>query len=193
MPCSPITGLIIAGGLARRMGGIDKGLQHWHARPLLAHVIERFAPQVGPLWLNVNHHAENHASFGLPMIADIFPGYAGPLAGLHAGLTLCTTPLLACTPCDTPLLPLDLVERLHTALETGHADIAVATAAGRSHPAFLLCRRDVLPNLENFLAQGGRRIGAWQDTANVTFVDFADEHAFANINTLEELNSLETP
>lgn len=186
-----MTGLIVAGGRARRMGGADKGLQTFAGRPLLAHVIERFAPQVDSLLLNVNHHAAAYAGFGLPLIGDAIPDYAGPLAGLHAGLQTCATPLLACVPCDAPLLPVDLVARLRAGLEAEEAELAVAMAGGRMQHAFMLCRRELLVSLTDFLASGERRIGAWLDGLKVARVPFADEAAFANINTLEELQNLE--
>lgn len=188
---SQLTGLIVAGGLARRMGGADKGLQAFAGRPLLAHVIERFAPQVGSVLLNVNHNAAAYARFGCPLVADALEGYAGPLAGLAAALARCETPLLACVPCDAPFLPHDLVARLWHGLDAGCAQIAVARAGGRVQRAFMLCRREVLPGLEAFLAGGGREVGQWQAADACAEVDFADGAAFANINTLEELKRLE--
>ncbi len=186
-----ITGLIIAGGLARRMGGSDKGLQLLHGKPLLAHVIERFAPQVGRLLLNANHNAAAYAAFGYPLIADTLEGYAGPLAGLQAGLAQCATPLLATVPCDTPFLPRDLVARLHAALDAAQAQLAVAKTAGWTQPTFMLCRREVLPSLNAFLAEGECKVGRWYATLDAVEVPFADEGAFANINTLEELEQFE--
>lgn len=190
-----ITGLIIAGGLARRMGGADKGLQLLAGRPLLAHVIERLSPQLagGPLLLNANHHAAAYAAFGLPVIRDMNADYAGPLAGLQAGLQACRTPLLVCVPCDAPRLPMNLVDHLLAALQAEQADVAVALADGRQQALFMLCRREVLAGLTDFLAAGERKVGAWlrMPTLKVAEVDFADAAAFANINTLEELQILE--
>ncbi len=190
-PSSAITGLIIAGGLARRMGGVDKGLQPLGGRPLLAHVIERFAPQVDHLLINANHNGAAYAAFGYPLVADAIPGYAGPLAGLHAGLTACTTPLLASVPCDSPFLPRDFVARLRAALDLAGAQLAVARAGAHRHHAFMLCRREVLPGLTAYLDGGGRKIGLWYESLDVVEVPFADEEAFANINTLEELREYE--
>lgn len=188
---SAISGLIIAGGLARRMGGVDKGLQLLGGRPLLAHVIERFAPQVDTLIINANHQPEDYAAFGCPLIADALTGYAGPLAGLQAGLLACTTPLLATVPCDSPFLPRDLVARLHEALTRTGAQLAVATAGSHRHHAFMLCRRELLPGLTAYLESGGRRIGLWYEGIDVVEVAFEDAEAFANINTLEELREYE--
>lgn len=186
-----VTGLIIAGGLARRMGGADKGLQLLGGRPLLAHIIERLAPQVDALLLNANHHTAAYAGFDLPLVSDVTPGYAGPLAGLQAGLQTCTTPLLACVPCDAPLLPTNLVDCLWAGLAAEHAELAVVVADGRQQAAFMLCRREVLRGLSDFLNAGERKVGAWLETLKVARVDFADAAAFANINTLEELQILE--
>lgn len=189
-----ITGLIIAGGLARRMGGSDKGMQLLHGKPLLAHVIERFAAQVDRLLINANHNPAAYAAyaaFGYPLVADTLEGYAGPLAGLQAGLAQCTTPLLATVPCDTPFLPRELVARLHAALDAAPAQLAVATTAGWTQHTFMLCRREVLPGLTAFLATGERSIGRWYATLDAVEVPFADEAAFANINTLEELEQFE--
>lgn len=186
-----ITGLVLAGGLGRRMGGVDKGLQRFHGDPMVAHVIRRFAPQVDTLIVNANQNIEQYAAFGYPVIPDVIPGHAGPLAGLHAGLNACVTPLLVTSPCDSPLLPFDLVARLHDALERTGADLAVPRTGDQSHPVFSLVRRPVLPGLTDFLDGGGRRVGLWHATLKVTEVRFDDQpDAFANINTLNELAAL---
>lgn len=190
MPKPPaITGLIIAGGLARRMRGVDKGLQKLHGQTLLSHVITRLAPQVDQLCLNANHHHEAYAPFGLPLITDQLTGYAGPLAGLQAGLVHCNTPLLMTAPCDTPFFPTDLVARLFDAL--GSAQVAVASCAQQGQPIFALYRRETLDALNAFLAKGERKIETWQHSLNFVSVPFADARAFANINTFEELQQLE--
>ncbi|MDP2810491.1 MAG: molybdenum cofactor guanylyltransferase MobA [Rhodocyclaceae bacterium] len=187
-----VTGLILAGGRATRMGGVDKGLQVLRGRPLVAHVIERLSPQVdNRLLLNANRNEAAYAAFDYPVIADRIGDFAGPLAGVHAGLSACETPLLVTAPCDAPLLPLDLVERLRAALEAdATATIAVTRTKQGTHPVFMLCRREVLPAIENHLAAGGRGFGAWQREMAAIEVDFDDEAAFANINTPEELRHL---
>ena len=186
-----VTGLILAGGLARRMGGGDKGLRMFRGKAMVAHVIERLAPQVDTLLINANQNSETYASLGYPVIADVIAGYAGPLAGLHAGLEVCTTPLLTTSPCDSPFLPLDLVAKLHTALEADAAQLAVARSGGWTQPVFALCRREVLESLSAFLDNGGRKVDAWYAGLKVVEVEFPDEAAFANINTPEELERLE--
>lgn len=189
MSVTKITGLIIAGGLARRMEGLDKGLQLYRGQPLLAHVIANFHPQVSALYLNVNHHPEAYGMFGLPLLADGRSGYPGPLAGLERGLQVCCTPLLAVVPCDTPHLPTDLVDRLQQALEKSRADVAVARVAQQVHASCLLCRLTVLPGLQQYLDDGRRSIMDWLATMNTIHVDFSEPATFANINTLAELQA----
>lgn len=192
---SDVTGLVLAGGLGRRMSGdgsgLDKGLLVLRGRPMVAHVIERFAPQVVTLLINANHNANAYRAFGHPVVADDIEGFAGPLAGVHAGLRAARTPLLATVPCDTPLLPADLVARLAGALDAAGADVAVARCGAQPHPVFLLARRSLLPHLEAFLATGRRRVDAWYASLRVAEVDFGDAAAFVNVNTPEDLARLE--
>lgn len=188
-----ITGAILAGGLGRRMGRVDKGLQLLNGRPLVSHVIERLAPQVDELLLNANQNGEVYAAFGYPVIADHIPDFCGPLAGLHAALTAAAHPLVATAPCDSPFLPEDLVFRLFSALTATGTEIAVARTFDRPHPVFCLCRRDLLANLTDFLARGERKMGLWHASLKVAEVPFDDEAAgFENINTREELVRFET-
>ena len=189
-----ITGVILAGGLGRRMGGIDKGLQELRGRPLVAWVVERLAPQVDELLINANQNGERYAAFGHRVVPDQIPDFAGPLAGLHAALSAATHPLVATAPCDSPFLPGDLVSRLFSALTANAADLAVARTFDQPHPVFCLCKREVLPHLTEFLAGGGRKIDRWYATLKVVEVAFDDEaEAFENINTREELGRFETP
>lgn len=182
-----ITGLVLAGGQGRRMGGVDKGLQLLQGRPMVEHVIERLRPQVGTVLINANQNAGRYAEFGCPVVADEIGGFAGPLAGLHAGLHAATTPLVVTVPCDSPFLPLDLVARLEAARATADADIAVAKTGAQAHPVFALVRTSVLPHLSQFLARGERKIDIWYASLKVVEVPFDDEQAFSNINTREEL------
>ncbi|MGH8850186.1 MAG: molybdenum cofactor guanylyltransferase MobA [Casimicrobiaceae bacterium] len=188
MPPSGITGLVLAGGQGRRMGTVDKGLVPLAGRPMVAHVLERFAPQVDDILINANQHATEYAAFGHPVIADAIGGFAGPLAGLHVGLAHATHALVATVPCDSPFLPADLVARLAAAMEASDAELAVARTFDQPHPVFALVRRDVLPHLTRFLEGGGRKIDAWYATLRIVEVPFDDEaDAFRNINTADEL------
>lgn len=188
-----ITGVILAGGLGRRMGGIDKGLQELRGRPMVHWVVERLAPQVDELLINANQNGERYAAFGHRVVPDQIPDFAGPLAGLHAALSAATHPLVATAPCDSPFLPADLVARLRAAMNAAQADLAVARTFDQPHPVFCLCRREVLPHLTEFLESGGRKIDRWYSTLNIVEVPFDDEaDAFENINTREELGRFET-
>lgn len=188
MDKAAITGVILAGGLARRMGGVDKGLQLLAGRPLVAHVIERLAPQVGGLLINANRSHAEYGALGYALLADRIPDFAGPLAGLHAALVAAATPLVVTVPCDSPYLPRDLVARLHAAMLDQGADLAIARAAGRVHPVFCLCRTALAPQLDIFLRQGGRRVMEWCAGVGGVEVDFDDQPgAFRNFNTLDDL------
>ena len=181
-----VSGIVLAGGLGRRMGGVDKGLQPLHGKPMIEHVLARFAPQVDEIVINANQNHDRYAAFGHRVVPDRVGGYAGPLAGLHAGLAAVSRPLAVTVPCDSPFLPADLVERLQRAL--GANDLAVAMTGDQAHPVFALVRCSVATNLEAFLASGGRKIDAWYASLKVVEVSFDDEaDAFRNINTLEEL------
>ncbi|OIQ99226.1 molybdenum cofactor guanylyltransferase [mine drainage metagenome] len=186
-----VTGLVLAGGLGRRMGGVDKGLRLFRGLPLAAHAIARLAPQVDALIINANQNRAAYEALGHPVIGDALGNFAGPLAGLHAGLCACATPLLVTVPCDSPLLPLDLVARLRAALQGTDAQLAVAQAGGWIQPVFALCRTDLRDELSSYLASGGRKVDAWFATLRVVEVPFDDEAAFVNINTPEELERLE--
>ena len=185
---SQVTGVVLAGGRGRRMGGVDKGLIELDGRPLVAHVIERLAPQVAALIVNANQNGERYRSFGYPVVPDAFTGYAGPLAGLHAGMTAAGTPYVVTSPCDSPFLPADLVARLAAAFAAQRIDVAVARTFEQPHPVFSLAHREVLPHLDAFLHAGGRKIDAWYASLRIAEVPFDDEaDAFRNINTAAEL------
>ncbi len=185
-----VTGIVLAGGQGRRMGGVDKGLVLLDGRPMAAHVIERLAPQVGPILVNANQNADRYAALGHPVVPDAVGGYAGPLAGLHAGLSRAATPFVVTVPCDSPFLPPDLVARLADGLAHARAVLAVAKTFDQPHPVFALVRRDVLPNLAAFLDAGGRKIDAWYASLAVVEVPFDDcADAFRNINTRDELDA----
>ena len=182
-----VTGIVLAGGQGRRMGGVDKGLQLLHGKPMVAAVLERLAPQVSEIVINANQNLERYAHFGHRVVPDAIGGFAGPLAGLHAGLGAASHTLALTVPCDSPFLPLDLFSRLANALKEN--DLAVAKTGDRAHPVFALVRSTVRKNLEEFLANGGRKIDAWYASLEVVEVRFDDEaDAFRNINTREELD-----
>ena len=181
-----VTGVLLAGGQGRRMGMVDKGLQLLHGKPMVAAVLARFAPQVDEVLINANQNLQAYKALGHRVVPDAIGGFAGPLAGLHAGLGAASHPLVLTAPCDSPFLPLDLCSRLKHAMREN--DLAVAKTGNQPHPVFALVRRHCLESLEAFLAQGGRKIDAWYAALKVVEVGFDDEaDAFRNINTLEEL------
>lgn len=187
-----ITGIILAGGKSRRMGGVDKGLMDFLGKPMVAHVLQRLAPQVDEVLINANREAERYAALGPPVVQDDIAGFAGPLAGLHKGMRVAAHPYVLTVPCDSPLLPMNLVQRLMQGLIERDADLAVAKTGAQAHPVFCLCRKSLLPDLEQFLNNGGRKIDAWYGRLNVAEVAFDDNpQAFANINTPGELLGLQ--
>ena len=187
-----VTGLVLAGGQGSRMGGVDKGLQPFRGKPMVAHAIERLAPQVDEILINANRNPGAYGAFGHRLIADEIEGFAGPLAGFERGLAHAAGELVVTVPCDSPFLPHDLVARLRGALQERAAELAVARTGEQAHPVFCLMRRSVLPSLQRFLASGQRKIDRWYSQLTVVEVAFDDEaEAFLNINTREELANLE--
>ena len=191
-----ITGFILAGGRGARMGHADKGLQRFNGKPLIAHVIERFAPQVSTLVINANRNQESYRQWGWPVCSDDLRGFEGPLAGLQTGLRHCTTPYLATVPCDSPFLPADLVARLSAALTETDADIAIAVSGSserrRTQPVFCLMKTAVLPSLNVYLEAGHRKVQDWHALLNKVDVIFEDEAPFRNFNTLDDLHNSTT-
>ncbi len=189
-------GVILAGGLARRMGGGDKCLLDAAGKPLLAHVIERFEPQVRALAINANGDPDRFARFGLPVIADVVPGFAGPLAGVLTGMDWARKDFpdckwLATAAGDTPFMPGDLVVRLMDAAAEAKAPLAVAESDGRRHPVFGLWSLDLIEDLEKAVVEEGvRKIVAWTDRLGVARVAFpvAPFDPFFNINTPGDLD-----
>ena len=187
-----ITGMILAGGQGRRMGGVDKGLKNFRDKRLVEHAFERLAPQVAGVIINANQNLSAYRELGVRVVSDAIEGYAGPLAGLHAGLSVSKRPYLATVPCDSPFLPADLVSRLFSKLDEAGAEVAVAKTGDQAHPVFCLVRRGVLEHLADYLKGGGRKIDDWYSTLFVVEVNFDDQAgAFSNINTLEELQDHE--
>jgi FdhD protein len=212
-PASParqdITGVLLAGGLSRRMSpeqpkpssenqqhhphaeiplnpSPDKGLLDFQGEPLAASVLRRLQPQVGPVLINANRNLEAWAQFMHPVLPDRREGFAGPLAGLETALQSASTPWVLTVPCDGPCLPEDLVDRLAAAAVRAQVLVASARTATQSHPVYMLVRRDALSSLTKFLDDGRRRIDAWTATLPHVEVVFPDEAAFANLNTPED-------
>ncbi len=207
MQVNDITGLILAGGRGSRMGGVDKGLQPFRGAPLVLHSLRRLQAQLGSdahMLINANRNLGVYASYGAPVHPDGLADYAGPLAGFLVGLTHCPTPWLLTVPCDSPLFPADLVTRMVAALAGTTAKIAMAAGPEtdrhgatvvRAQPVFCLLHVSLLPSLQAFTEQGGRKIDAWTAQHPSVWVPFDqpgdDPQAFFNANTLAQLQSLE--
>ena len=196
IPPEHITGLILAGGRGSRMGGVDKGLQNHQGSTLAMHALLRLGPQVGEMMINANRNLAAYESMGVPVWPDALPDYAGPLAGFLAGLEHCETPYMMTVPCDSPLFPLDLVERLAHALEAQDAEIAMAaTREGdvlQVQPVFCLMKTGLMESLIRFTQGGQRKIDRWTARHRCVEVPFDDPLAFANANTPAELQQLQT-
>jgi molybdopterin-guanine dinucleotide biosynthesis protein A len=192
---SQVTGLVLAGGLGTRMGGVDKGLENYLGMPLALHALLRLQPQVGELMVNANRNIGAYEALGAPVWPDALSDYPGPLAGMLAGLERCETPYLATVPCDTPNFPPDLVARLAAALADGDADIAMASTLEdgrvRAQPVFCLLRASLMESLADFLRAGERKIDRWTGRHRCVTVEFEDASAFFNVNTLAELQQLQ--
>jgi len=188
-----ITGLLLAGGLGKRMGHLDKGLQPLNGSTLAGVTLQRLQAQVGHRLINANRNLNLYAQFGCPVVQDDIPGHAGPLAGMHAGLQQCKTPYLLSVPCDTPGFPEDLVQRLAFALKLAAADLAFAvTGESRQpdlHPVFCLMKTSLLPSLDAYLRAGGRKVAGWMMQQSYAQAHFSDAAAFMNINTPDDLQA----
>jgi len=187
-----ITGLILAGGRGSRMGGTDKGLQPLRGVPMAMHTLMRLSAQTGAMLINANRNLAAYESFGVPVVTDSVPDFAGPLAGMLAGLEQCQTGWMVTAPCDSPFLPTDLVQRLAQAIEAEGAELAYPVtldADGRrqTQPVFCLMPATAIDSLTDYLSNGGRKIETWAATHRLAEVPFDDAAAFANINTLDEL------
>ena len=197
-----VSGIVLAGGRGSRMGGVDKGLQNFRGMPLALQTLMRLSPQVGEVMINANRNLGAYESFGVQVWPDGIADFAGPLAGFLVGLERCETPYLVTVPCDSPLFPADLVQRLADALVREDAEIAMAAAREedgqvRTQPVFCLLRVELLESLVRFTQGGGRKIDAWTAQHNTVVVPFDapgdDPRAFFNANTIGELRQLEKP
>jgi len=185
-----ISGVVLAGGRGRRMGGQDKGWVSYRGRPLVEWTIERLAPQVDELFISANRNLDRYAALGHPVLRDPLPDYPGPLAGILAALRRARHPLLLVVPCDTPAIPLDLAQRLHQALVAADAEIARVHDGRRWQPLHALLRTHLADDLAMALAGGERRLTQWQARHRLARADYADlPQAFCNLNDMTALQS----
>ncbi|MCL1067305.1 molybdenum cofactor guanylyltransferase [Shewanella olleyana] len=182
-----IDAVILAGGMARRMGGIDKGLVELSGKPMIAHTIDRVKPQVDSIMINANRSQAEYAAFGYPVISDLESGYLGPLAGMVTAMGQTQADLLLVVPCDSPMLPTDLCERMYASLKEADADIVVASDGEHHQPVVLLLKPHLKASMQAFLDAGDRKIFLWYEQHKYVVTSFADQpNAFVNVNTLEQ-------
>ncbi|MCF8166339.1 MAG: molybdenum cofactor guanylyltransferase [Rhodoferax sp.] len=191
-----ITGLILAGGRAQRMGGIDKGLIPFHGKPLIESAISRLKPQVSTILINANRSIAKYSHYGYPVLMDETPDFSGPLAGFSVGLKHCKTPYLLTSPCDSPLLPTDLAQKMAAELKDNDLELVFASSKEEdgkiwSQPVFCLMKSNLQDSLDAFLSKGDLKIDRWFKELRSGTVVFENPQAFANVNTPEELAALE--
>jgi molybdopterin-guanine dinucleotide biosynthesis protein A len=191
-----ITGLVLAGGRAQRMGGIDKGLIPFHGKPLIEAAIAKLKPQVQTIVINANRNITKYATYGYPVIMDETPDFSGPLAGFSVGLKTCKTPYLLTAPCDSPLLPNNLAEQLIAEMERGDFQLVYASSNEAddkvwAQPVFCLMRTNLQESLGQFLQKGDLKIDRWFKELRSSTVIFDNPQSFSNVNTPEELKALE--
>lgn len=181
-----VTGVILAGGKASRMGGKDKGLLELNGQPLWQHVAQKLAPQVSDIIISANRNLDIYRASGLPVVTDTLNDYPGPLAGMLSVMQQYNRPWFLFCSCDTPHIPADLVARLQ---KHRHQASAVWVHDGdRDHPTITLIHRDIMPFLQTYLARGERRVMVFLRESGGHTVDFSDvKSAFANVNTPEDL------
>ena len=163
-PVHDITGVILAGGKARRMGGEDKGLITLQGKPLIDYIVTALQPQVGNMIINANRNPAQYGACGLPVVADMLGDYFGPLVGMATGMHNTDKSYIVTVPCDSPFIPDTLVEILYRALHEKQADISVAHDGARMQPVFAMLRCELLPSLLAYLDEGGRKIDSWYNS-----------------------------
>ncbi len=182
-----LTAVILAGGMARRMDGQDKGLIDLHGKPMIEYIVETLKPQVGNILINANRNLAQYQRYGYPVIKDAMGDYFGPLAGMASGLQACNSDRILVVPCDSPFIPPVLADRLNTAQIEDQTDISVANDGERMQPVFAILRTTLLSSLLAYLDAGGRKTDTWYKQQNMSLVDFSDwTNAFMNVNTPEE-------
>jgi len=184
-----ITGIILAGGRSRRMGGVDKAFIELRDKPLIAWVIDRISPQVTRIYISTGNQTENYRVFGFPVIPDTIGPDIGPLAGILAGLERAPARYLLTAPCDTPLLPSNLCTKLYQQMRSSSAMAATVYDGSKIHPVVSLLDCALAGSLRAYLAAGHRSVTGWLESISALQVDFSDQQtAFINLNTPADLS-----
>ncbi len=187
-----VTGVILAGGLARRMNNQDKGLVVYHDKAMVSYAVTAMSEVVDKVFINANRNLSAYRRFGCEVITDQTDTFDGPLAGVLSAMTHASTENLIVMPCDSPLIKKQHLQRLLHELQENEADIAVAFDGVRMHPVFLALKTLLQPSLKTYLQEGNRKIDIWLQQHKLIKVDFSQNaEVFLNINTLSELQTLE--
>jgi molybdopterin-guanine dinucleotide biosynthesis protein A len=187
-----ITVLVLAGGRGSRIGERDKGLISVLGRPMLDHLLTRIGQQSKRILISANRNLEQYARYGYPLVRDTLEGFAGPLAGILAGLSACKTDYLLCVPVDAPMVCTDYLARMKGALELSGGRACVAEFQGRLQPVFCLVKRDTLYELTRYLQAGERSVHGWLQQIAALGVDFSDvPEQFVNLNRVDDQRRLE--
>ena len=191
-PTTRISGVVLAGGRARRMGGVDKGLVPLSGRPMIEYVLAAIRPQVSAVFINANRNREQYERYGYPVIADTWPDFAGPLAGMASCMPHIETELMLTVPCDSPFVPVMLAARLLERLQSEDAEICMAHNGERTQPVFSLMKVELLPSVESYLKSGERKIDRWYSQHRTVEADFSDQpRAFVNMNAPGDIREAE--
>ena len=185
---SSTTAVVLAGGMGRRMDGVDKGLVEVHGKPMIGYVIETLAENVDNIVINANRNLEEYGRYPVTVVPDSLQGYQGPLAGVEAGLSAAQTDWVFTCPCDSPMQSTELLPHMWNEISATDAEIGVAHDGSRTHPVFLILRRELLESLRRYLGEGQRKIDRWFDNHRLATIDCSQfAQSFVNVNTEEEL------
>ncbi len=187
-----VTGVILAGGLARRMNKQDKGLVIYQHKPMVSYAVDAMLQVADIVLINANRNKNDYSQFACEVISDQTDTFDGPLAGVLSAMTHAKTDNLIVMPCDSPLIKAEHLNKLLKGLTDNEVDIAVAFDGKRMHPVFLALKTALVNSLKKYLQQGNRKIDIWLEQHSLIKVDFSQNaEVFLNINTLSELEALE--
>jgi molybdenum cofactor guanylyltransferase len=191
-PTYSITGAILAGGLGRRLGGVDKGLMNVAGRPLVERLLGCLVPQVDRVLINANRHVDEYARYGFPVVTDKHADYPGPLAGMASVLAAADSEYVLCVPCDATWLPPDLAQRMKAALAGSEGQVCAVHDGAWLHPVCSLIPRTLLPDLRQWLGDGRREVAGWLQKQGLVTVSYPEwPSVYWSINTPDDLASVE--
>lgn len=186
-----VAGVILAGGLARRMNNADKGLVNLNNKPLISYVLSELSTLLDDIYISANRNVNTYAQFGYPVITDQSPDFSGPLAGILSAMTATQADILIVMPCDLPLIKAVHLEQLLSTLTTEHCELTVAFDGECLHPVLVALKTNLKPSLVAYLKSGERKVETWLKQHAWRKTVFSNQsQLFTNINTYEELDQL---